>query len=141
MDDAGILADPSDAGVLGIDALLDGACVNIAAGFDRDSMLACEILEGIFHLLETRQQRVMVIAAPPGVARNPTPTRVLRAGRVEFCGVVVESADYHGACPRRGMLEGRPAQLARRVALLHVLHFASVSGLNPFHKRRRLRPV
>ncbi len=74
IDDAGVLADPAHAGVLGIDALDDRAGVDVGAGFN-DSIHRvsdADSLSLVFHFAQPAQDRIVIILAAPGVAGNPS---------------------------------------------------------------------
>ena len=62
VDDAGVLSDPADSCVLGVNPLYQGTGIHIAAGRKGTKRL----LQTLLQLLEAGQQDIVVIARPPG---------------------------------------------------------------------------
>src|SRR5215475_46645 len=67
VDDAGVLADPSDASVARVYPFQDRTGVDIAAGLKREAALFCCLTDCRLHLPEARQQSIMVVLAVPGI--------------------------------------------------------------------------
>ena len=77
MDDAGVLADPSDSRMPGINTFKNWTGIHVAAGFNGHAAVARKLLDGCFNLLETRQQRIVIILAAPCVTRDPATLRII----------------------------------------------------------------
>ena len=68
MDDAGVLANPSDPGILGINAFQNWPRIDIAARFKFNILRSGNLFKGRFNLSQPRQQRVMIVLCSPGLA-------------------------------------------------------------------------
>ena len=129
---AGVLSDPANAGVLGVNALDQGAGIHVAAGLKG----AERPLQALFQLLQATKQNVVVIGrlpgiACPGVAGDPAGFGrggIDGSGRV---GVVIGGANNDGARPRHGNTQRRAQRAVSLVAALQVLHLAGIAALDP----------
>src|SRR5258708_1114523 len=103
MDQAGILANPTEARILGVDTLHDGPCIDVAACLAREVVLGCKLLDGGLNLFKARLQRLMIVLISPGVAGDPCAPRVVNLRGVGPLRVVIQAADDYRAHPRRGI--------------------------------------
>src|SRR5256885_10621752 len=84
MDDAGVLADPSEPGVLRVDALLDGPGVDVGARVER-------LRPAVAHPRDQPREALaddVVIVVAPRVARDLRTRRIRALGRVRTSGGV-----------------------------------------------------
>src|ERR1044071_800247 len=135
MDDAGVLANPSNSRMPGINALEDWASINIAAGFNWQTTVRRALPNGGLYLLETWKQRVVIILCSPGIARDPASLRVAGFHRIRLIRAVIQGANHHGSDPGRRICGGRPAALSRFRARLQVFHLAGPARVHPFDER------
>src|ERR1019366_3831286 len=88
---------------------VDRAGVDVAAGGERRRLLVRHRLaESGFDLLQTMQDRVVIVLAAPGIARNPTAAGIVSLRRVRILCVVVDRTNDHASCPRRSGGERSP---------------------------------
>src|SRR3979411_756807 len=68
VNDTRVLADPSDAGILCVNALQNRTSINVTTSFHCDVLGRSKFYECGFHLSQARQKRVMIIFCAPCVA-------------------------------------------------------------------------
>ena len=131
IDDAGVFADPADAGACGDGALDEGTGVDVAARLAGETLLQ----DGGFDVAEAGEELVVVVGGDelggwlagarvgsrltaPGVAGDPAGVGRRGVDGERAGGVVVEGADDDGAGPRHRRPARRCAggRLARRGA-------------------------
>ena len=110
VDDAGVLADPADARVLRVDALLHRAGVDVGARLER---LRCRGAHPREQRVEPRADHVVIVVAP-GVARDLRATRIGALGRVRPVDVVDRPRDDDGSALKAG--RGARRRGDRRIA-------------------------
>src|ERR1700693_36271 len=132
IEDARVLADPSDAGILRHHALDDRAGVDVTAS---DEVVASTCTsQNRFDLPQTLHHRIVIVLPAPRVARDPPARLIGRLRGIRLRCVVVEGAHHNAASPGRGVSERRALQAPLLVARCHVLHLASVPLGNPPRK-------
>ena len=144
IDDASVLADPSDAGVLRVDALDERTSVNVGAKLPVASCRE-QSAQLVFDLLQAAQYGVVIVLARPGVARNPASARIfclrLHLARVGMRGVVVDGAYDHAAGPGSDSLQRRAFEFSSFIARFHVPHFAVLAICDPCGEDAQLSEV
>jgi hypothetical protein len=144
VDDAGVLADPADAGAGSSGALDERAGVNVAAGLNFFRVEA--LLDGGLNDAEAGEELVVVVGgdevggigrvglaglATPGVAGDPAGVGRRRVSGKRREGVVVEGAYDDGTGPGDGDLHGAAKEGAMVVAALEVVHLAGAALGDP----------
>jgi hypothetical protein len=134
-EDAGVLADPADAGARGEIAFEERAGVDITAG-----LAGGVLLEGGFESAEAGEQVVVVVGGEEGACRFLAAQSIagdpagVQGGGVDgagYGGVVVEGADQDGARPGEGDLDGAAEEGASVVTALEVVHLSGSTGVDP----------
>ncbi len=131
VDDARVLADPANPGVLRIDALLDGSGVDVGASL--------EVAAGA--RAQPREQRLQplfdddVIVVAPGVAGNRRPARLARLVRVRPLDVVDGAEDNHRLRGGQDRPDIRPAIGGS----MQVLHLTRIAAVQPVAQEPQLR--
>ena len=135
IDEARVLADPTDSRIFRGHALDDRTGVNITASH-QSRMEICRdcLVQSGFHLLKAAQDSVVVVLTAPCVAGNPSAIRVVNLRRVGLISVVVDGANHYAFCPRRDPREGGAFEISLLVDGGQVFHFAGVASSNPFGK-------
>src|SRR3954468_18942433 len=130
MNDAGVLADPAEAGVLRVDPFLHRPGVDIGTGVERLGGLLAHPCD---QPLEPFTDQVVVVVAP-GVTRDLRARWVGALDRVRTVGVVDRRRDDHrlrvgNDVANVGALVGGAVQVA---------HLAGVAAIQPLAKKRQL---
>src|SRR6185437_12713279 len=136
VEDAGVFADPADAGTLRILALHDWPGVNVAACLEVGTKT---LMEGVLDGAQLCKKDLMVVtarvvvmrASAPRVACNPPCTGRSIVDRTRCVGVVVDGTDHDGARPGHGAMEVAANELAGSVEAFQPLHLAGAAGGNP----------
>ena len=130
VDHARVLADPPDARVLRVDALLNRTGVDIRARLER---LRPRFAHPRDERVEPRADDGVIVVAP-GVARDPRAVGIGALGRVRTIGVVDRGRDDHRARRRHDVANVGPT-LGRAV---QVRHLAGVPAIEPLAKEFQL---
>src|SRR5277367_6179629 len=144
VDDAGVLADPADAGAGRSGALDEWAGVDVAAGLNFFG--GKSLLDGGLEGAEAGEELRVVVGGnevggvggaglagltAPGVAGDPAGVGGRRVGGERRGGVVVKGADDDGTSPGDGNLHGAAKEGAVVVAALEVVHLAGTALSDP----------
>src|SRR5947208_9575551 len=124
----------------GIDAFHQWACIHIGTCFD-GAFTRVHFFEFAFDFAHSPQNKVVVILAAPGVARNPSPAWIVNSGRAWLGRVVVDGTNNHAACPRKNRSQRRSPQPALVVASLEIFHLSGATGCYPFRKALKLGEI
>ena len=131
VDEAAVLADPAEAGILRVDALLDRPRVDVRARLERLGAGGPQPVQELPRA--PPDDRVVVLA--PGVARDTGLARVRLLGRVRPVDVVVGGERDHRARARQHL----PHVGAARGGPLQIPHLACVTAVEPLPQERQLR--
>src|SRR5579859_2657224 len=136
VEDAGVLADPADAGVFGIDALDQRSGVYITTGRDlRRAVTFSFRPDALFHLPQPAHDGIVIVFSAPGIAGDPATGLVVRyIGGIRLRGVVVNAANNDGPRPGNRRAQGSALQFPALIPRLQVFHFAGVAGFDPGRK-------
>ena len=130
VDDAGVLADPADARVLRVHALLHRAGVDVRARLERLGRCLAHPRD---ERLEPRADDVVIVVAP-GVARDLRAMGVGALGRVRAVGVVVRGGDDHRSRGRHDVANVGAAL----GGAMEIRHLAGVPAVQPLAKECQL---
>ena len=87
-----------------------------------------------FHPLQAAPNRIVVVFAAPGIARNPSTAGFVPFCRVGIRSVVVDGANHHAPRPGSDSIQGAPLEIAAVIERGHIFHFSGMTRGNPLGK-------
>src|SRR5205823_13020879 len=129
VDHAGVLANPTDAGMLRVNALLDRTSVDVPASFER---LAGRLAHPREQPIETVRNDVVVIVAPR-VPRDLRAPWICALGRIRTIDVINSCRDDDRFRRRHDATNVR-APIGRA---MQVLHLARIAAIEPLAKEAK----
>ena len=70
------------------------------------------LVQSGFHPLQAAPNRIVVVFAAPGIARNPSAAGFVPLRRVGIRSVVVDGANHHASRPGSDSIQGAPFEIA-----------------------------